>query len=205
MKNEIANIDISNKIYTIRGQQVMLDRDLAALYMVKIKVLNQTVKRNIDRFPSSFMFQLTEEELNSLRFQNGILDNDGLRPQNGTFDSERLRSQFVTIKNGRGSHRKYLPYAFTEQGVAMLSSILKSERAIQVNVAIMRTFVHLRRLLASHADLTKRLDELERKYDTQFKVVFDAIRKLMVEPKKSKRRIGFFDIQGQSARRKFKC
>ncbi|UCD86113.1 MAG: ORF6N domain-containing protein [Deltaproteobacteria bacterium] len=155
---------IENLILLIRGQKVMLDADLAELYGVETKVFNQAVKRNIKRFPEDFMFQLTEKEV-------GI-----------------LRSQFVTSRWGG---RRYLPYAFTKQGVAMLSSVLRSQRAIQVNIEIMRAFVRLRRILASHKDLARRLDELEKKYDTQFKVVFDAIRQLMVPPQKSSRKIGF--------------
>jgi len=151
----------------VRGHKVMLDSDLASLYGVPVKVLNQAVKRNLDRFPSDFMFQLTEEE------------------------AGRLRSQFVTLETGRGKHRKFLPYAFTEQGVAMLSSVLKSRSAIEVNIAIMRTFVQLRSLLASNAELAAKLARLESKYDAQFKVVFDAIRELMTPPSRPRRRIGF--------------
>ena len=145
----------------------MLDSDLAELYGVEIKVLNQAVKRNIERFPVDFMFQLTTEE------------------------SELLRSQIVTLETGRGKHRKYLPYAFTEQGVAMLSSVLKSERAINVNIGIMRSFVRLRQMLSSNATLARKLAALEKKYDLQFKAVFDAIRQLMAPPSKPKREIGF--------------
>jgi hypothetical protein len=145
----------------------MLDEDLAGLYEVAVKVLNQAVKRNIDRFPDDFMFQLTSEE----------------------FDN--LRSQTVTLKTGRGQHRKYPPYAFTEQGVAMLSSVLRSKRAVQVNIEIMRAFVRLRQMLASNADLARKLDALERKYDAQFKVVFDAIRQLMSPPQPKRPGIGF--------------
>lgn len=144
----------------------MFDSDLADLYEVPVKVLNQAVKRNINRFPEDFMFQLTKEE-------------------------ESLRSQIVTLKNGRGHHRKYLPFAFTEQGLAMLSSVLNSDRAVQVNITIMRAFVKLREMIASHKDLAKRLNALEKKYDAQFKVVFDAIRQLMEPPKTKHRRIGF--------------
>ncbi len=145
----------------------MLDHDLAKLYEVPTKVLNQAVKRNQERFPSDFMFQLTPDE------------------------SEVLRSQFVTLKGGRGQHRKYLPYAFTEQGVAMLSSLLRSKRAVAVNIEIMRAFVRLRRMLASNEELARKLAALERKYDAQFKVVFDAIRELMAPPTPKRRRIGF--------------
>lgn len=157
---------IENKILMIRGHKVMLDADLAALYVVKTFNLNKSVKRNTSRFPMDFMFQLTKEETNSLRFQIGI------------------------SKSGRGG-RRYSPYVFTEQGVAMLSSVLKSERAAQVNVAVMRAFVRLRQILSSNKDLSLRLDELENKYDTQFKAVFDAIRELMSPPAKPQKRIGF--------------
>ena len=158
---------VEQRIRLLRGQKVILDRDLADLYEVDAKVLNQAVKRNLDRFPEDFMFQLTAEE------------------------SARLRSQFVTLKPGRGQHRKYLPYAFTEQGVAMLSSVLRSKRAVMVNVEIMRAFVRLRQILGAHADLARKLAALERKYDSQFKAVFDAIRELMTPPPAKKRPIGF--------------
>lgn len=159
---------IARAILLIRGQKVMLDEALAALYEVEVKVLNQAVRRNVERFPPDFMFQLTAEE------------------------AARLRSQFGTLKTGRGRHRKYLPYAFTEQGVAMLSSVLHSRRAVRVNVEIMRAFVQLRQMLETHADLARKLAALEKKYDAQFKVVFDAIRELMTAPEPpKKRRIGF--------------
>ena len=158
---------ITRAILLIRGQKVILDEALAALYEVEVKVLNQAVRRNLDRFPADFMFQVTREE--------------------GTF----LRSQFVTLKTGSGRHRKYLPYAFTEQGVAMLSSVLRTKRAVRVNIEIMRAFVRLRQMLSSHADLARKLEALEKKYDAQFKVVFDAIRELMTPPEPPRRRIGF--------------
>ena len=159
---------ITQAILLIRGHKVLLDSDLAELYEVDIKVLNQAVKRNIGRFPADFMFQLTNEEADS------------------------LRSQIVTLKAGRGHHRKYLPYAFTEQGVAMLSSVLHSNRAIHVNIEIMRAFVRLRQWLASNVELARKLDALERKYDAQFKIVFDAIRELMTPPEQKKKRpMGF--------------
>lgn len=155
-------------ILPIRGHKVMLDSDLAKLYGVVTKVLNQAVRRNRRRFPDDFMFQLTSEEATA------------------------LRSQFVTLKSGRGRHRKYRPFAFTEQGVAILSSVLRSARAIDVNIAIMRAFVHLREILASHKDLARKLDDLEKKYDAKFQVVFEAIRQLMTPPPEPKRgRIGF--------------
>ena len=145
----------------------MVDDDLAELYEIPVKVLNQAVKRNRSRFPEDFMFQLTSEE------------------------SDSLRSHFVTLKTGRGRHRKYLPFAFTEQGVAMLSSVLRSKRAVQVNIEIMRAFVRLRQMLASNSQLATKLADMEKKYDAQFKVVFDAIRQLMTPPQPKKRKIGF--------------
>jgi len=165
----IASVaQIESKMFLIRGQRVMLSQHLAELYEVEQKILNQAVKRNIERFPEDFMFQLTEEE-------------DAL-----------LRSQIVTLKTGRGQHSKYLPYAFTEQGVAMLSSALRSERAIQVNIEIMRAFVRLRQMLATNAELSKKLIALEKKYDIRFKAVFEAIHDLMSPPEnKKKRPIGF--------------
>lgn len=167
MKTLVPSEEIRQKILLIRGQKVMLDSDLARLYGVDTRALNQAVRRNRDRFPDDFMFQLTIDE------------------------ARALRSQFVILRRGRGRHRKYLPYAFTEQGVAMLSSVLRSKRAVRVNIMIMRAFVRLREMIASHKDLARRLAELEKKYDSQFKVVFDAIRQL-VEPARSKpRRIGF--------------
>jgi hypothetical protein len=161
---------IEKAILLIRGQKVLLDRDLASLYGVQVKVLNQAVKRNLSRFPDDFMFVLTAEE------------------------AESLRSQTVTSKSGRGG-RRYLPYAFTEQGVAMLSTVLNSERAIEVNIAIMRAFVRLRGIMSTHKGLARKLDELERKlgeHDEKFQVVFEAIRQLMVPPAAPpKPRIGF--------------
>jgi phage regulator Rha-like protein len=156
---------IEGLILLIRGHKVILDADLAALYGVETKQLIRAVKRNLPRFPDDFMIQLNEEE------------------------SENLRFHFGTSSQWGG--RRYPPYAFTEQGVAMLSSVLRSKRAIQVNIEIMRAFVRLRRILASHADLARKLDSLEKKYDTQFKVVFDVIRELMKPPETKKRPIGF--------------
>ena len=156
---------VEDRILSIRGHRVMLDADLAELYGVPTKRLNEAVRRNVARFPGDFMFQLTADE------------------------AEILRSQFAT-SNGRGG-RRYIPYAFTELGVAMLSSVLNSERAVLVNIAIMRAFVRLREMAASHKDVLRRLDEMEGKYDRQFKVVFDAIRSLMEPPKIPRRRIGY--------------
>ena len=166
VKRLIPNERIERAILLIRGQKVMLDRDLAELYDVPTKVLNQAVKRNAERFPGDFMFQLREEEMDVV-----------------------LRSQFVTSKGGRGG-RRYLPYAFTEQGVAMLSSVLNSDRAIEVNIAIMRAFVRLREIMATHKDLARKLEELEKKlgqHDEKFQIVFEAIRQLMAPPEPAKK------------------
>jgi uncharacterized protein YjcR len=158
---------IEKAILFIRKQKVMLDADLAELYGVETRVLVQAVKRNLERFPEDFMFQLNKEE------------------------ADFLRSQVVTLKKGRGQHSKYLPYVFTEQGVAMLSSVLRSQSAIQVNIEIMRAFIRLRQMLAANADLARKLDVMEKKYDAQFKEVFEAIRRLMAPPEPKRRPIGF--------------
>jgi phage regulator Rha-like protein len=160
---------IEHAILVVRGERVMLDEDIAALYGVETKNLVKAMKRNLDRFPIDFMFQLTPEEVESLRFHFGT-------------------------SNGRGG-RRYPPYAFTEQGVAMLSSVLRSERAVRVNVEIMRAFVRLRREITSRADLVRRFDELEKKYDGQFTVVFDALRQMMTPPERGTRRIGFQELE----------
>jgi hypothetical protein len=165
-KSSVPAERIEQAILLIRGKKVMLDVDLAALYEVETGVLNRAVKRNMDRFPEDFMFQLTLEETERLRCQNGI------------------------SKTGRGG-RRYLPYVFTEQGVAMLSSVLRSPRAIQVNIEIMRAFVRLREILATHKELARKLAVLEKKYDEQFKVVFDAIHALMEPAEKPRKKIGF--------------
>ncbi|HEU4508853.1 MAG TPA: ORF6N domain-containing protein [Pyrinomonadaceae bacterium] len=148
---------IENAIYVIRGEEVMLDHDLAFLYGVETKTLNRAVKRNLQRFPPDFMFQLTEDE------------------------AEALRCQIGTSNKGRGG-RRYLPHVFTEPGVAMLSSVLSTERAVAVSIEMIRAFIKLRELFGSNAELARQLDELESKYDKQFKVVFDAIRELMAKP-----------------------
>jgi phage regulator Rha-like protein len=168
MKQLIPQEMIETQIYNIRGQKVLLDRDLARLYGVKTKVLKQAVNRNIERFPDDFMFQL-----NSKEFKN-------------------WRSQIVTSNPGDRMGLRYRPYAFTQEGVAMLSSVLNSERAIQVNIAIMRTFIKLREIMVTHKDLARKIDDMERKYDAQFKVVFEAIRRLLTPPEKPKKRIGFY-------------
>jgi ORF6N domain-containing protein len=170
---------IEKAILLIRGHKVMLDKDLADLYGVPTGVLNQAVKRNRDR-SQRLHVQLTREEADRLRSQFVILKTDSRRGLASATPSKR------------GQHLKYLPYAFTEQGVAMLSSVLRSDRAVLVNIEIMRAFVRLRRLLASHADLARKLEALEKKYDAQFRVVFDAIRQLMTPPADTKRgKIGF--------------
>jgi len=169
----MSNIDlisierIEKAIYLIRGEKVMLDRDLALLYDVSTAAFNQAVRRNRERFPEDFMFQLTTAEV-----------------------AELNRSQIVI---GSEKHRdpRFRPYAFTEHGVAMLSSVLRSKRAITVNIEIMRAFVKLRQMLASHTELSRRLDALESKYDKQFRVVFDAIRQLMTTPTRARKQIGF--------------
>jgi hypothetical protein len=156
-------------IRTIRGHNVILDSDLAALYGVSTKRLNQQVQRNRERFPDDFMFQLTAEEAESLRLQN------------------------ATLKTGRGKHRKFLPYVFTEHGTIMAANVLSSPLAVEVGDFVVRAFVKLREAIATHKDLARKIDALERKYDAQFKVVFDAIRQLMAPPPAPKRRgrIGF--------------
>ena len=164
MNEAIPQEIIEQKIFLIRGQKVMLDRDLALLYDVETKILNKAVRRNIERFPSDFMFQLTRDEFDNLKFQFGT--------------------------SSWGGTRK-LPLVFTENGVAMLSTVLKSKRAIQVNIQIMRTFTKIRKMLASNAQLARKLKALEKKYDEQFAVVFEAIRQLMVPPEKKQRKIGF--------------
>ena len=164
---------VERRILLLRGVKVMLDSDLAELYGVSTKRLNQQARRNAERFPSDFMFQLTEEEIENLRSQ---------------FATSSLRSQFAISKHVYGG-RRYLPLVFTEQGVAMLSSVLRSRKAVLVNVAIMRAFVRLRELLATHKDLARKLQELERKYDKRFRVVFDAIRHLMASAEPPRRQI----------------
>ena len=159
---------IERAIILVRGEKVMLDSELAEIYGVETKVLNQAVKRNVSRFPSDFCFQLTQSEADELK---------------------SLRSQSVTLK--RGEHRKYLPYAFTEHGALMLANVLNSERAANTSVQVVRAFVRLRQMLASNAELARKLDAMERKYDAQFKVVFDAIRQLMSPPEPKRREIGF--------------
>ena len=167
MKKLVLREAIEQKIYLIRNRRVMLDHDLAKLYEVPTKALIQGVKRNLSRFPIDFMYQLSRAEV------------------------ANLRSQIVTSSWGG---RRYLPYVFTEQGVAMLSSILSSERAVQVNIAIMRTFVKIRQILSTHKELIHKLNDLEKRvegHDVKIQAIFEAIRRLMAEPEKPKRWIGF--------------
>jgi hypothetical protein len=165
---------ITRAILLVRGRRVLLDADLAAMYGVETRALVQAVKRNAQRFPADFMLRLAPDETQNLRSQ---------------FVISSLPSRAAPSKSHGG--RRHPPYAFTEQGVAMLSSVLKSPRAIAVNIEIMRAFVRLRRLSASHAHLARRLDQLEMRYDGQFKVVFEAIRQLMTPPIPRSRRVGF--------------
>jgi len=160
---------IANKIFLIRGQKVMIDRDLAGLYGVTTFNLNKAVKRNIGRFPEDFMFRLTSEEFKSLRFQIGM------------------------SKKGRGG-RRYLPYGFTEQGVAMLSGVLNSKRAVQVNIQIMRAFVKLRQMVLTQENMLRKIEALERKFgehDKKIALIFEALKRLIEPPKKKKVKIGF--------------
>ncbi len=161
---------IAERIHCIRGEKVMLDSDLATLYGIETKALKRSVRRNIKRFPPDFMFELTKEEFEVLRYQIGTSKPDTDEQRGGA---------------------RYMPFAFTELGVAMLSSVLNSDSAIEVNIAIMRTFVQLRRILASHHELSLRLDVLEQRYDGQFRGVFEAIKQLMREETKPKNPIGF--------------
>jgi hypothetical protein len=177
---------IEAAILLIRGEKVLLDADLAALYGVETRALIQAVKRNVERFPPDFMFQLAKEEVDLLRSQS-VTSKSESRLNKG--ETGILKSQIVI--SSWGGRRRSLPYAFTEQGVAMLSSVLNSPRAIHVNIEIMRAFIRLRRILSSHADLARKLENLEKKYDVQFKMVFDAIRKLMASPEPKRRQIGF--------------
>ena len=179
---------IQNRIYELRGERIMLDRDLAYLYGTETKVLNLSVKRNIKRFPKDFMFQLTKEEFESLRFQIETLEN-----------SSPLRPQIATIKTGRGQHRKYLPYAFTEQGVAMLSGVLNSDKAISMNIAIMRAFVQIKKVLLKQGNLKEQLKEIKDRlgeHDVQLNQIYDAMENLLDEKAalrkwEERERIGF--------------
>jgi hypothetical protein len=175
MAGEIIPIErIQQAIYLVRGKKVMLDRDLALLYAIPTKALKQAVRRNLERFPEDFMFVLNDEEFS------------------------QWRSQFVTSKEDRKGLR-HPPMVFTEQGVAMLSSVLNSPRAIKVNIAIVRTFVRLREIMATHEELAQKIEELEKKYDSQFAVVFEAIRELIESPEPKRKEIGFHARKKQTA------
>jgi hypothetical protein len=178
--------NLAQLVLFVRGEKVMLDSDLAMLYGVDTGALNRAVKRNISRFPEDFMFRLTQQDWENLKSQIGISSPDRSTAGNA------MRSQIVTSKHGG---RRGLPYAFTEHGIAMLSSVLRSPRAVAVNVAIMRTFVQLRRLMDGNRELARRINAMEKKYDEQFAVVFDAIKRLIAEDDvrkaQPKRRIGF--------------
>jgi hypothetical protein len=175
MESEIIPVErIQQAIYLIRGKKVMLDRDLSLLYAIPTKALKQAVRRNLERFPADFMFVLDAEELS------------------------HWRSQFVTSNEDRKGLR-YAPMAFTEQGVAMLSSVLNSPRAVQVSIAIMRTFVRLREIMATHEELARKIEEMERKYDSQFAMVFEAIRELIDSPEPKRKEIGFHAREKQTA------
>ena len=168
---------ISQKIYFLRGTRVMLDSDLAQLYGVTTKNLNKAVKRNMNRFASDFMFRLRNDESKILRFQSG-----------------------TSTRTAHGG-RRYLPFVFTEQGVAMLSSVLRSERAVQVNIAIMRAFLQIRAMLATHEDLRRKIDEMEKRYDSQFHAVFATLRQMLETPIPAKRQIGFH-VKSESVRQR---
>ncbi|PCJ27881.1 MAG: DNA-binding protein [Flavobacteriales bacterium] len=166
--NKVIKIEnIASQVLFVRGEKVLLDFHLAGLYEVETKVMKQQIRRNMDRFPEDFMFELSKKEWDS------------------------LRSQFVTLNTGRGQHSKYLPFAFTEQGIAMLSSVLRSKKAIEVNIAIMRTFVQLRKLMDTNKELADKIEKLETKYDEQFQIVFDAIKKLIHQENEPRKKVGF--------------
>jgi hypothetical protein len=184
--NKVVPIQqVENLIYLIRGQKVMLDSDLAALYGVEARTLNQAVKRNIERFPEDFMFRLSQSETKLVMRSEIVIT----PPANSS----------QTVMSSR-KHRglAYRPYVFTEQGIAMLSSVLRSPRAVQVNIEIMRAFVRIRQWLASNAELSERLDALEKKYDAQFKAVFDAFRELVKPVNSPKKEIGFHTARRKS-------
>jgi len=207
---------VESLIYLLRGQKVMLDSDLAALYGVPTKVFNQAVRRNRERFPEDFMFQLSEEEFermmrsqivtasesNSSQIvmssaENPLKSGQSLALNQSQFvtGSENMRSQFVTASK---RNVRFRPFVFTEQGIAMLSSVLRSPQAVQVNIEIMRAFVRIRQWLASNAELAQRLDELEKKFDHRFKIVFDAIREMKMPPAETRREIGFHSTRQKS-------
>ncbi len=190
---------IQNRIYIIRGERIMLDRDLGNLYHVETKRLTEAVKRNIERFPKDFMFQLTKEEFDDLKYEAQLNDLKPLHLDTTKASDHSLRSQIATLKNGRGKHAKYLPYAFTEQGVAMLSSVLHSKDAISMNISIMRAFVEIRRAIIKESLFTAELSDLQKRigeHDIQLSQIYEAIENIMDENVAKKKwdereRIGF--------------
>lgn len=196
--NLIPAARIERRILFLREQRVMLDFDLAELYGVETRTLNQAVQRNLERFPDDFMFQLSAEETEQVLRSQIVISNAKTTVVSSKNDGS-LRSQIVISKPGKGG-RRYRPFAFTEQGVGMLSGVLNSPRAVQTHVAIIRTFAQLRQILSSHADLARKLAALEGKYDKQFRVVFDAIRALMSEEKSPRREIGFHTLMPKPAK-----
>jgi len=172
---------IRQKIYLIRGEKIMFDKDLAELYGVETRILNQAVRRNEKRFPADFMFQLNKKELEALKCHFSVSE-------------KNLKSQIVISSWGG---RRKLPLAFTEQGVAMLSSVLNSERAIRVNIQIIRTFTQLRKMLATHEELRKKIEAMEGKYDKRFRAIFETLKLLIKEDEKPKNKIGFSDKNKQ--------
>src|SRR5437763_4773441 len=173
--------NVARLVFFVRGEKVMLDADLAMLYGVEARVLNQAVARNPKRFPEDFMFRLSAKEYENLRSQIVISEEK----------TKKLNSSQFVMSSRKHRGRTYRPYAFTEQGVAMLSSVLRSSRAVQVNIAIMRTFVQLRRLMDRNRDLARKIEALEKKYHEQFAVVFEAIKELITPPSPPKKQIGF--------------
>ncbi len=173
--------DVARLVFFVRGEKVMLDADLAMLYGVEARALNQAVARNRKRFPADFMFRLSAKEYENLRSQIVISEER----------TKKLNSSQFVMSSRKHRGRTYRPYAFTEQGVAMLSSVLRSSRAVEVNIAIMRTFVQLRRLMDKNANLARKIENLEKKYDEQFAAVFAAIKQLITSPEPAKKQIGF--------------
>jgi ORF6N domain len=190
MSKEIITVEqIARRIHYVRGEKVLLDVDLAALYGVPTKVLNQSVKRNRARFPNDFMFQLTTEEVLNLRSQIVTSSSKGAEDQAAGEDSSR-----ILTNSKRHGGRRYRPRVFTEQGVAMLSSVLKSDRAVRVNIAIMRAFVRLRQALDANRELARKFEQLERrlgKHDEEIAAILETIRQMMAPPEKPRRQIGF--------------
>lgn len=178
---------IEAKILFIRGRKVIMDKDLAVLYGVETRTLNQAVRRNIERFPEDFMFQLSEQEMKIWMSHFMAAGSYEVNPKSGILKPNILRSQFVISKGGR----KYKPFVFTEQGVAMLSSVLNSKRAIHVNIQIMRTFTRLREMLATNKELREKIEKLEKRYDGQFKTIFGLIKQLLAAEENPKPPIGF--------------